>query len=91
MAATGPSIEFESFDRLEDKVKMLVALVGQLRTDQARLADDNLRLTRDLDATRTRLQQAESSTRQLTQLTEERELIRTRVSSLLDQLDTLNL
>ena len=35
MARTGQAVEFETFDRLEDKVKLLVTLVGRMRTEQA--------------------------------------------------------
>lgn len=91
MARPGQTVEFEAFDRLEDKVKLLVALVGRLRTEQARTAEEHARLTRDLEAARTRIQELEAAAAQAAGLKEERETIRTRVSSLLEQLDSLNI
>jgi FtsZ-binding cell division protein ZapB len=91
MSRTGQVVEFEAFDRLEDKVKLLVALVGRMRTEQARMAEETARLTKELDAANTRLREAEGASVQVGSLKEERELIRTRVSSLLEQLESLNL
>lgn len=91
MAKTGHTISLEAFDRLDDKVKLLVALIGRMRTEQARMADEHARLTKELDAARARLAEADGATAEIGSLKEERELIRTRVSSLLDQLDSLNL
>ena len=92
MAKTGQSVSLETFDRLEEKVKQLVALIGRMRTEQARMAEEHVRLTRELELARARLQEAVAvSADEVGSFKEERELIRTRVSSLLEQLDTLNL
>jgi len=91
MARTGQAVEFEAFDRLEDKVQLLVALVGRLRAEQARVAEENARINRDLETARARLQEADASSAQVAGLKEEREVIRTRVSSLLEQLESLNI
>lgn len=91
MARTGQAVEFEAFDRLEDKVKLLVALVGRMRTEQARMAEEMARLTKELELAKARAQEAEGASAQMTGLKEEREVIRTRVSSLLEQLESLNL
>jgi len=90
MARTGQTIEFESFDRLEDKVKLLIALVGRMRTEQARMADEVAKLTQELEQTKARVQDAETTAAQLPALKDERDVIRTRVSALLEQLDSLN-
>jgi regulator of replication initiation timing len=91
MARTGQTVEIEAFDRLEEKVKLLVALVGRMRTEQARMAEETVRLTRDLDAARARLQEADQASALVSSLKEERDQIRGRVSSLLEQLEGLNL
>jgi FtsZ-binding cell division protein ZapB len=91
MARTGQTIELEAFDRLEEKVKLLVALIGRMRTEQARMAEEHARLTRELDAANARLREADSAAAQAGSLKEERDLIRSRVSSLLEQLESLNL
>ena len=91
MARTGQAVEFDTFDRLEDKVKLLVALVGRMRTEQARMAEETARLSKELEAAKARLLEAENTSAQVSSLKDEREVIRTRVSSLLEQLESLNL
>lgn len=91
MPKTGQVAELEAFDRLEDKVKLLVALVGRMRTEQARMAEEHHRLTTELEAAQARLRDADSATAQVDSLREERDLIRSRVGSLLEQLESLNL
>ena len=91
MARTEQTVEIEAFDRLEEKVKLLVALIGRMRTEQVRMAEEQARLIKDLDAAQARLREADSAAAQIGSLKEERELIRTRVGSLLAQLEGLNL
>jgi FtsZ-binding cell division protein ZapB len=91
MAKTAQSVSLETFDRLEEKVTLLVALIGRMRTEQARMAEEHVRLTRELELARARVQDAEGTSAEVGSLKEERELIRTRVSSLLEQLDSLKL
>ncbi len=84
-------MELEPIDRLEEKVKALVGIVDRLRTEQARTMEENQRLSRELDAVRGRLTASEAATAELTTLREERDVIRTRVSDMLEQLEALNL
>ena len=49
-AAAARSVDLEPIDRLEEKVKMLVAMIGRLKADQARAAEENTRLSRELEA-----------------------------------------
>lgn len=84
-------VEFEPIDRLEEKVKALVGIVDRLRTEQARAAEENQRLSRELDALRGRLTASEAAGAELTALREERDVIRNRVSDMLEQLEALNL
>jgi regulator of replication initiation timing len=81
----------EPIDRLEEKVKMLVSVIGRLRGEQARAIEENARLTREVEMLTARLGDAESATAELTDLRGERDQIRTRVSEMLQQLDALNL
>ena len=85
------SVEIEAIDRLEEKLKLLVGAVERLRNDGARMADENTRLSRELDSTRARLADAEGSTGELSALREERSLIRDRVNEMLQQIESLNL
>jgi FtsZ-binding cell division protein ZapB len=91
MLKTGRPVDTEALDRLEDKVKLLVAMIGRMRTEQARLAEEHQKVSKELDAARARLQEVEGATAEVVSLKEERDLIRARVSSLLEQLEGLNL
>jgi regulator of replication initiation timing len=84
-------VDLEPIDRLEEKVRMLVGLIDRLRADSAKASEDNQRLTRELDSLRARLADAEGAGAELSALREERDLIRTRVSEMLEQIETLNL
>ena len=85
------SVELEPIDRLEEKLKRLIGIVDQMRADQARAADENQRLTREIEALRGRLAAGESAASELSMLKEERDLIRSRVGEMLEQLEALNL
>ncbi len=85
------SIDLESIDRLEEKVKLLVGLVERLRSSEGRLSDENGRLVRELDAALARLTAAEGSGAEIAALREERELIKSRVEDMLAQIESLNL
>jgi regulator of replication initiation timing len=84
------SVDLEPIDRLEEKVKLLVSMVERMKQESARAAEDNQRLARELDAMRARLAASEGLTTELTTLKEEREVIRTRVSDMLEQLEALS-
>ena len=84
-------VDLEPIDRLEEKVKLLVGVIDRLRAEQARAADETARLTRELDAMKGRLAEAENTSSELTALREERDLIRARVGEMLTQIESLNL
>ena len=85
------TVEIEVLDRLEEKVKLLVDLVERMRADQARAAEENQHLSRELDTMRARLAAAEGLAGELSALKDEREVIRTRVSEMLEQLEAISL
>ena len=85
------SIDLESIDRLEEKVKLLVALVERLRSSEGRLTEENSRLVRELDTALARLTTAEGSGAEIAALREEREVIKSRVEDMLAQIESLNL
>ncbi len=89
--ATKTAAGLEPIDRLEEKIKTLVNLIGRLKNEQSRAADENARLQRDVDALQARLADAESSSAEAISLREERDLIKARVTEMLQQLDGLNL
>ena len=85
------TVDLAPIDRLEDKVKALVALVERLKGDAARLAEDNARLAREVESLHTRIADAESVSGEIVALREERDLVRTRVAEMLEQLEGLSL
>jgi regulator of replication initiation timing len=85
------SVDLEAIDRLEEKLKLLVGMVERLRTESARLADENARLAREVESSRARLADAEGSAAEITALREERDQIRSRVSDMLQQIESLKL
>jgi regulator of replication initiation timing len=87
----GRGVEFEPIDRLEEKLKLLVAMVDRLKADQARAAEENIRLSRELDAMRVRVAAGDALSAELTTLKDERDTIRTRVTDMLNQLEELSL
>ena len=85
------SIELEPIDRLEEKLKRLVGMVERMQGEQARAAEENQRLGRELEAMRGRLAASDTLSTELSALKEERDVIRARVGEMLDQLEALNL
>ena len=85
------STDLEPIDRLEEKVKLLVGLVERLKLETTRAAEENQRLAREMDALRARLAQSEGVSSELNTLKEERDVIRTRVTDMLEQLEALSL
>jgi len=89
-SAVARTVDLDPIDRLEDKVKLLVGMVTQLRADQARAVEENTRLTEELEGLRSRVADLDGTTSELAALRDERELVRARVSDMLRQLDHLN-
>jgi regulator of replication initiation timing len=85
------SIDLDSIDRLEEKIKLLVGLVERLRASEGRLSDENGRLVRELDTALARLTAAEGSGAEIVALREEREIIKSRVEDMLAQIESLNI
>jgi regulator of replication initiation timing len=85
------SVDLEPIDRLEEKVKLLVSMVERMKSETARAAEENQRLSHELDSLRGRLASSETVVTELTTLKEERDVIRTRVSDMLEQLEALSL
>ena len=91
MAKTATRVELEPIDRLEEKIKLLVGMVDRMKAEQARVADENIRLARELEALRGRLATSDGLVNELSALKEERNVIRMRVTDMLEQLEALNL
>jgi regulator of replication initiation timing len=85
------STELEPIDRLEEKVKALVAMIARLKADHARASDENTRLSRELEDLKARLADSEEGLAEMAALRVERESIRGRVTDMLEQLEGLSL
>ncbi len=84
-------MELEPIDRLEEKLKQLVALVDRLKAEQKDTLAENQRLKREVEGLATKLASTDAAAGELSSLKEERDLIRSRVVEMLGQLETLNL
>jgi regulator of replication initiation timing len=84
-------VELEPIDRLEEKVKLLVAMVDRMKAEQAHAAEENERLSRELEAMHARMSASEATAAEITTLRGERDAIRSRVTDMLEQLEALNL
>ena len=81
--------DLEPIDRLEEKIKLLVQMVTRLRAEQSKAADENSRLSREIDALRGQLSDARGASAEIEVLRGERDAIRDRVSEMLSQLESL--
>lgn len=88
---TSRTVDLEPIDRLEEKVQILIGAIERLRAEQARLADDNARLARELEAARARVSESEGSAAEVAALRTERDQVRTRIAEILDQVESLHL
>lgn len=79
----------DPIDRLEEKIRLLVNVVAQLRAEQARSAEEHARLTQEIAMLRARLAEAEKIEAELSVLRGERELVRARVAEMLEQLEAI--
>jgi len=91
MAKSQRPVDLGPIDRLEEKVKLLVAMLGRLRAEHSHLADENARLGRDLEGARARLAEFESAAAEVATLKEERDQVRARVAEMLEELEGLSL
>jgi uncharacterized coiled-coil DUF342 family protein len=91
MSRTATATDVQPIDRLEEKVRQLVGMIDALRAERTKAVDEIARLTRELDASHARLNDAATTSAELGTLREERELIRERVAQMISQIDKLNL
>ena len=54
-SAVARTVDLDPIDRLEDKVKLLVGMVTQLRAERARVVAENARLTEELEGLRSQV------------------------------------
>ena len=83
------TVDLEPIDRLEEKIGLLVGMVTQLRAEKAQALDANARLEAQIEQLRSQLADADQVSSELSALREEREVIRTRVSEMLQQIEAI--
>ena len=88
--ATARVLNIEPLDRLEEKVTLLVSLVEKLRLEQAHTAEENTKLTKEVETLQARITESEGGHVELSGLREEREVIRLRLSEMLQKLEGLD-
>ena len=91
MAKSAQSVELDAIERLEDKVRKLVALVEEMRGERARLAAENRALSDEVGGLRKKLVDGEGAAAEVATLREERDQVRSRVKDMLAQIDALEL
>jgi len=89
--ALAREIDLEPIDRLEEKIKLLVGMITRLRSEQARVSEENVRLSQEIGMLRAQLADSEGTNAEMTMLRDEREIIRSRVQDMLEQLEHLSL
>jgi FtsZ-binding cell division protein ZapB len=89
--ALAREVDLEPIDRLEEKIKLLVGMITRLRSEQARVAEENVRLSQEIGMLRAQLADSEGTNAEMTMLRDEREIIRSRVHDMLEQLEHLGL
>ena len=91
MATKTTTPGLESIDRLEEKIKLLVNTIVRIKGEQTRATEDNARLKGEIETLKARIASAETAGAEVTTLREERDLIKSRVTEMLQQLDGLTL
>ena len=81
--------DLEPIDRLEEKIKLLVDMVSRLRGDLMHAAEEHQRMSQELETLRSRVADADGVHVELTALRDERDVIRSRVAEMLEQLEAL--
>ena len=85
------TVDVQPIDRLEEKVRQLVAMIDTLRGERARAMDEAARLQDELEAARARIAEGAAALADVATLREERDLIRARVAQMISQIDKISL
>jgi len=91
VAKTMTPSDLEALDRLEQKVRLLVAEMGKLRTEHAKQSEENRRLSAELESALAKLSDAESGAAEMVALRQERDQVRSRVADILEHLEGLDI
>ena len=91
MTKTTTPEDLAALDRLEQKVRLLVTEMGRLRAEHAKQAEDNRRLSGELDVSLAKLADVEGATAEMAVLRRERDQVRSRVAGILEHLEALDI
>jgi regulator of replication initiation timing len=83
--------DLEALDRLEQKVRLLVTELGRLRAEHTKTAEENRRLSTELDSALAKLTEAEGASAEMAALRRERDQVRSRVAGILEHLEGLDI
>jgi chromosome segregation ATPase len=83
--------DLEALDRLEQKVRLLVAEMGRLRAEHAKAAEQSRRLSDDLADALAKLSDAEGAAAEMAAMRQERDQVRSRVAGILEHLEGLDI
>ena len=83
--------QVDQIERLAGKVKGLIALTEQNRTELAQAGEANEQLRLENEELRAQLATAEATSAELTAVLAEREQVRSRVRDLLEQLEAIDI
>ena len=84
------TVDIESIERLANKVKELVELLERTKTELSKQIEDNARLTKAIENLESERSENQSDPVDVENLLDEREQIRKRVTTILEQLERIN-
>ena len=84
------TVDIESIERLANKVKELVELLEQTKNELSKQVEDNVRLTKVIEDLENERSASQSAPTEVANLLDEREQIRKRVTTILEQLERIN-
>ena len=84
------TVDIESIERLANKVKELVELLERTKTELSKQIEDNARLTKAIENLESERSASQSDPVDVENLLDEREQIRKRVTTILEQLERIN-
>ena len=84
------TVDIESIERLANKVKELVEVLERTKNELSKQAEDNTRLTKAIEDLESERSASQSDHVDLANLLDEREQIRKRVTTILEQLEQIN-
>ena len=84
------TVDIESIERLANKVKELVGMLERTKNELSKQIEDNARLTKAIEDLESERSASKSDPIDVANLLDEREQIRKRVTTILEQLERIN-